>query len=202
MRYVDINKSYHKIYFESCDEFEKIRDICLSEDNWLRNNYTKENLVIENHKGYCVVFDSETHEPMVMGGVFNDGRWPANIARILNRAYVFPNLRRRSIPQLINGYELLHHRMIFPLIEINNYDCYFVTMQNRDKKPTKRWWDIWKYTMNKASNNFWTESEGYVQTYNNNTQTCWQNFVYHEYVPGTFTLPVITQEEWNSLEPG
>jgi hypothetical protein len=139
---------------------------------------------------------------MVMGGVFNDGRWPSNIARILNRAYVFPNLRRRSIPQLINGYELLHHHMIYPLIAINNYDCYFVTMQNRDKKPTKRWWDIWRYTMNEASNNFWTESSGYVQTYNINKQTCWQNFVYHEYVPGTFTLPVITQAEWNLLEPG
>ena len=146
--YVDINKVYSKIYYNTCDEFEQVRELCLAEDNWLRENYTKENLVIEDHTGYCVIYDSITHEPIVMGGVFNDGRWPAHIGRMLNRAYVFPNFRRRSVAQLINGYEVLHHHMIFPLMAANKYTCYFITMQNRDKKSTKRWWDLWKMTMN------------------------------------------------------
>lgn len=200
--YVDINKAYHKIYYETCDEFEKVRAICLEEDNWLRSNYTKENLVIEDHKGYVVVYDSETHVPIVMGGLFNDGRWPAHIGRMLNRAYVFPHMRRRSVAQLINGYEFLHHHMIFPLMAVNDYTCYFITMQNRDKKPTKRWWDLWKMTMNAASNNYWTEAPGYVQACPHMVQKCWQNFIYKELKPGTFTLPTITQEEWAKLIPG
>lgn len=66
--YFAIGKVYHKIYHTSCEEFEAVRNKCLEEDNWLRNNYTKENLVIEDHKGYCVVYNVETHEPIVMGG--------------------------------------------------------------------------------------------------------------------------------------
>jgi hypothetical protein len=95
--------------------------------------------------------------------------------------------------------------MIFPLIEVNNYDAYFVTMQNRDKKPTKRWWNIWKYTMNQASNNFWTEPEGYLQTCPHMVQKCWQNFIYTDIKPGTFNSwnpQVITQDEWEALLPG
>lgn len=200
--YVDINKAYHKIYYRTCDEFEQVRTLCLEEDNWLRSNYTKENLVIEDHKGYVVVYDSETHIPIVMGGLFNDGRWPIHVGRMLNRAYVFPHMRRRSVAQLINGYEFLHHHMIFPLMAVNNYSCYFITMQNRDKKPTKRWWDLWKMTMNAASNNYWTEAPGYVQTCPHMVQKCWQNFIYKELEPNTFTLPSITQEEWEQLIPG
>lgn len=200
--YLDAGRVYHKIYTKSCDEFELVREKCLQEDNWLRKNYTKENLVIEDHAGFCVIYQAETNEPIVMGGVFNDGRWPKNIARMLNRAYVFPTMRRRSIRQLIAGYELLHEHMIFPLMEINNFDSYFITMQNREKKETKEWWNIWKYTFNKASNNFWSESEGYIQTCPHMVQKCWQNFVYKEIVPNSFALPTISQQEWDSLIVG
>lgn len=200
--YFAIGKVYHKIYHTSCEEFEVVRNKCLEEDNWLRNNYTKENLVIEDHKGYCVVYNAETHEPIVMGGLFNDGRWPANIGRMLNRAYVFPYMRRRSIRQLIVGYEMLHDHMIHPLMEINDFNCYFITMQNRDKKDTKTWWELWKYTMNKASNNYWTEPTGYVQACPHMVQKCWQNFIYKELVPGSFTLSVLSQDAWDQLIPG
>jgi hypothetical protein len=200
--YFAIGKVYHKIYYESCDEFEKVRSKCLEENNWLRKNYTEENLVIEDHHGYCVVYNAETHEPIVMGGVFNDGRWPSNIARMLNRAYVFPYMRRKSIRQLIAGYEMLHDHMIFPLISQNNFDSYFITMQNRDKKDTKEWWNVWKYTFNKGGNNFWTESSGYVQTCPHMVQKCWQNFIYKELVPNTFNLSVLSQQEWEHLISG
>jgi len=200
--YFAIGRVYHKIYYENCDEFERVREKCLEENNWLRKNYTKENLIIEDHHGYCVVYNAETNEPIVMGGVFNDGRWPANVARMLNRAYVFPYMRRKSIRQLIAGYEMLHDHMIFPLMADNNFDSYFITMQNREKKDTKEWWNVWKYTFNKASNNYWTESNGYVQSCPHMVKKCWQNFVYKELVSGTFTLPVLSQEEWDLLIPG
>lgn len=200
--YFAIGKVYHKIFYESCDEFEKVRRLCLKEDNWLRKNYTEENLIIEDHSGYCVVYNAETNEPIVMGGLFNDGRYPKNIGRMLNRSYVFPYMRRKSIRQLIEGYRMLHDHMIFPLMSANNYEAYFITMQNREKKETKEWWKIWKYTFNKASNDYWTESDGYVQSCPHQVQKCYQNFIYKELIHGSFNLPVITQEEWNKLIPG
>jgi len=197
----DINGAYHKIYYHTCNEFEHVRELCLSENNWLGKNYTAENLKVEEHTGFCVAYKNGTDEPMVMGGVFNDGRWPANIARMLNRAYVFPKYRSRSQSELTTAFKFLHHHVIFPLIEVNNYDSYFMTMQNRDR-PSKRWWEAWKKSMRDSSNNYWTEAEGYVQTCPFNVQKCWQNFVYHDMVPNTFNLNTITQDEWLLLPEG
>lgn len=197
----DIDMGYHKIYYESCDEFEKVREICLSEDNWLRKNYTSDNLQIEAHHGFVVVYHKITHEPMVMGGVFNDGRWPVNIARMLNRAYVFPNFRSRSQSELTEAFKFLHHHVIFPLIKANTFDSYFMTMQNRER-PSKRWWEAWKKSMHDSSNGYWIEADGYVQSCPFNVQKCWQNFVYHDVVPGTFNLNTITENEWLLLPVG
>jgi len=52
----ELTDTYIKIYYQSTPEFEITRDLCLQEDNWLRSNYTKENLVVEQHTGYGVVY--------------------------------------------------------------------------------------------------------------------------------------------------
>ena len=77
-----------------------------------------------------------------------------------------------------------------PLIEVNNFDSYFMTMQNRER-PSKRWFEAWKKSMRDSSNSYWTETEGYVQTCPFNVQKCWQNFVYHDIVPNTFNLKTL-----------
>ena len=79
------NNTEIKIYYKTDSEFEKVRELCLEEDNWLRYNYTKENLVVEEHTGYGVVYQKSTGKPMVMGGVFNDGRYPKNVAKQINQ---------------------------------------------------------------------------------------------------------------------
>jgi hypothetical protein len=95
------------------------------------------------------------------------------------------------------AYQICHEQLIFPLIEKNNFDCYFITMQNRDKE-TKGWWDIWKRAMSIASGNYWTDGQGYVQTKYIPVQKCWQNFVYH----GPLSLPTITHDQWLQLPRG
>lgn len=42
------------------------------------------------------MFQSNTGEPMVMGGVFNDGRYPQNVAKMVNRLYTFPKFRMNA----------------------------------------------------------------------------------------------------------
>jgi hypothetical protein len=65
----DLANTHIKIYYETCPEFESVRELCLQENNWLRSNYTKENLVVEQHTGYGVVYQKTTGKPMVMGCV-------------------------------------------------------------------------------------------------------------------------------------
>jgi hypothetical protein len=95
MNKYDLNNTHIIIYHKSCDEFEQVRNICLSENNWLRHNYTVENLILEQHSGYGVVYQTSTGKPMVMGGVFNDGRYPNNVAKMINRLYTFPDFRMK-----------------------------------------------------------------------------------------------------------
>lgn len=193
----------YRMFYESTPEFEEIRDLCLSENNWLSENYTRSNLKIENHKGYCLVIDDRNNEPVIMGGVFNDGRYPNYVARILNRLYVFPKYRT-NIRTIADGCSMVHQKLVLPLIEENDFDLYFATMQNRDK-PTKGWWRVWKNSMQKGSDNFWTEREGYIQGCPWNVQKCWQNFVYHEMEPGSFERwnpTIIDHDTWLRLEKG
>lgn len=198
MRYNFSQEDAHcLIYHKSTPEFERVRDECLAEDNWLRKNYTKDSLIIEEHLGYGVVYKTSTGEPMVMGGLYRDPSYPENTARMLNRTYIFPKFRSASLRGLALAYRICHEQLIFPLMEQNNFECYFITMQNRDKE-TKGWWEVWKRAMALASDNHWTDGNGYIQTKDVNVQKCWQNFVYH----GPLTMPTISHEQWLSLPEG
>jgi len=187
------------IYTESCAEFEHVRDICLLEDNWLRDNYTRENLIVENHHGYGVVYQASTMKPMVMCGVFNDGRYPDYVAKMCSRLYTFPEFRMTRT-QMVDAFRIAD-LLVNHLIRVNKFETYFISMQNREGRPNKRWWDAWVSSMNSASNDAWTLGEGYIQTCPHNVQKCWQNYVYK----GDFTKwnpKTILDNEWLLLEVG
>lgn len=198
----ELSNTEIKIYYESNPEFEKVRDICLEENNWLRENYTKENLVIEEHQGYGVVYQKSTGKPMVMGGVYNDQRYPKNVAKMINRLYTFPEFRMKHT-DMTDGFRVTCS-LIDSLLKISNYEIYLITMQNRPRGG-KRWWDVWCHHMDIASNGMWTRGEGYLQTCPWPVQKCWQNFVYYETKPGAFNNwnpQLINDTAWNQLEEG
>jgi hypothetical protein len=202
MNRYDLNNTRIEIYHKTDSEFEKVRELCLEEDNWLRYNYTKENLVIEDHAGYGVVYQTSTGKPMVMGGVFNDSRYPANVAKMINRLYTFPEFRMKPT-DMTDGFRVTCS-LIDKLVAINKYEVYLITMQNRPRGG-KRWWDTWVKHMDIASNSQWTLGKGYIQTCPWPVQKCWQNFVYYETVPGKFAEwdpKIITDNEWHQLEEG
>ena len=198
----DLSDTTIKIYYESDLEFEKVRGLCLEENNWLRNNYTPENLKVEDHTGYGVVYQTSTGKPMVMGGVFNDLHYPKNVAKMINRLYTFPDFRMKPT-DMTDGFRVTCS-LIDALEKINNYDVYLITMQNRNRGG-KRWWDTWVKHMDIASNNKWVLGDGYIQTCPWPVQKCWQNFVYCEKTPGKFAgwnPPRINDTEWDILEEG
>ena len=198
----DLTNTHIKIYYETSPEFEEVRELCLQEDNWLRYNYVKENLVVEQHKGYGVVYQTSTGKPMVMGGVFNDGRYPKNVAKQINRLYTFPEFRMKHT-DMTDGFRVTCS-LIDALEKVNNYDVYLITMQNRPRGG-KRWWDTWVYHMDIASKRKWTLGQGYIQTCPWMVQKCWQNYVYRETKKGSYAEwnpKIIFEEEWQALPEG
>ena len=199
----DLSDTHCKIYYESTPEFEEVRDLCLQEDNWLRNNYIKENLKLEEHTGYGVLYQTSTGKPMVMGGVFNDGRYPSNVAKQINRLYTFPDFRMTAT-DMTDGFRCTC-KLIAELEAVNNYEVYLITMQNRKARPNKGYWKVWRKHMDIASNGAWNEGAGYIQTCPYPVQKCWQNFVWQEKVNGAmleWSPNIIDDTVWLGLEEG
>ena len=181
-----------------------MRGLCLSEGNWLGHNFTKDRLKIEDHKGFNVVFSKQTNEPVVWGGVFNDGRFPNTVARMCNRFYTFPNWRLQNKAGLVAGWNLANQHIIEPLIKLNTYDCYFMGMQTRMKKSTKGYFRVWCNTLQEV-NPKWTTHSEYIQTVPYNNKNCWQNFMYLEVTEGSFNHwnpQTINETTWLELEQG
>ena len=195
---------YHKIYHESNKEFEEIRELCLSENGWLNEIYTRESLVLEKHIGYSVVFDKTTHEPVGMAGLFNDGRYPQNVARHLHREYLFPKYRQHTMQGIVNAFSLYQTHIIEPLNSLANLDCCFIGVQNRYKKKSKGYWKVFSSAATQGLKNF-VLGEGYIQTCPHNVQKCWQNYIYCENVIGAWgqwDKQIIDHEQWLLLDEG
>jgi phosphoribulokinase len=114
--------------------------------------------------------------------------------------YTFPDFRMK-FTDMTDGFRVTCS-LINKLIEINNYDCYLITMQNRPRGG-KRWWDTWVKHMSIASNDMWYTGSGYIQTCNHSVQKCWQNYVYTNDEAFKLWNPnLITHTEWESLPEG
>lgn len=202
MKY-DLSDLECKIFYNSDSQFEEVRNICLQEDNWLKTNYTKENLIVEEHSGYGVIFKSSTGQPMVMGGVFNDGRYPSNVARHLNRLYTFPDFRMKRT-EMVDAFRVACV-LVDELKKVNNYEVYISTMQNRPRRKTHGFWNVWVKNMQQASNNAWNTNDNYIQACPWDVQKCWQHFVWQENTPGAFAKwnpKLISHDVWQTLPEG
>jgi hypothetical protein len=200
----DLDNFQHTIYYESCPEFEEVRELCLSENGWLRDIYTKSALVLEKHVGYTVIYTKDTHEPVGMAGLFNDGRYPSNIARHLHREYLFPKFRQTTRQGIVNGFKLYYKHIVEPLNAISNFDACFVAVQNRYKKDSKGYWNIFSSSACKGMPGF-KLGDGYLQTCPFNVQKCWQNYIYCEHTPGAWNAwqkQIIDHDTWSSLIMG
>jgi hypothetical protein len=200
----DPKNFYHIIFTKSNDKFEQVRQACLQEDNWLRQNFLPENFDLNHYKGYSVIFDNETDEPVAMAGLFNPGRYPVNVAQHLHREYLFPKYRRKTFAGLVSGFALYNEHIVKPLNELNNFNVYFVAMQNRYKKRSKGYWEVFSSALIEGMPG-WKLGEGYLQTCPANVQKCWQNYVYFEQEPGLFNdwqKKTMSQEEWDTLIQG
>ena len=200
----DVSQFTHTMFFEDCAEFEEVRELCLQEDNWLRHIYTKERLNISRHNGFVVVYDKRNGEPVAFAGVYRDERlMPKNIARMVNRTYWFPKYRSKSFEGLKSLWNVSFEHGIKPLIEVNDFEGYYVAIQDR-KRPTVGYFNIWLSGLQSVDPR-WIRSDNMLQTCPHNVKNCWQHFGYLDIKKDTFknwNPNTITLEEWKSLPDG
>ena len=204
-----IENSYHKIYWDNDPEFEEVRELCLQDhNNWLRDNYTRENMDLNDQCGYSVVYRKDTHEPMFMSGMMASGLWDPKIARLMNRLYVFPKFQQRTVQGLAWGWENFEYHMINPLIEANKnrYKAYFISMQSRPGKDPNNWWRACKKTFMMAIDNWTDENEHMIKVCGSDVQKCYHHYFYtnaeENYFENSTKNKLITFDEWKNLPTG
>ena len=188
---------YHKIYTESCDEFEKVRWECLLEKNWLDNNYKPNRFNIEDYDGVSVVYNKHNHEPFAFAGLYTNG-YPAGVAQVAKRMYGFQKYYAKSHRQLVVNWEVVRDHIINPLEEVTPYQFGFIGMQNRSKKKTKGYFEQFARAGIRAMPE-WKVGEGYINACGSNPHpTCWQNYMYCGDI-NIWNPEIITHEKWIAL---
>jgi hypothetical protein len=159
------------------DEWERVRALCLEEDNWLRENYLPHRCKISDHKAFFIAYFHDGR-PIMFGGL---KEFTPNVARMFNRMYGFPYLR--SVKDFHFNHSILA-KDIMPAMEEaigHKYDLMFVSMQQRARKYAGKqgWWKHWCDSWFELTTD-WKVYDGLVQTYPAENATCYQNIVYRE----------------------
>lgn len=178
-------------------EWERVRNLCLEEKNWLRENYLPNRCKISDHRLFFITYYLDGR-PMMFGGI---KEYKENVARIFNRMYAFPYVR--SVKKF-NYHHKIMIKNILPAMENSldkKYDLLFVSMQMRERKYTgeQKWWKYWKDSWFEYATD-WKTTDCLVQTYPAEEASCYQNIVYRD--SSNFTLSdwnpkTITYDEYN-----
>jgi hypothetical protein len=202
---IEVERYNFTIFNKSTDEWKYVQSLCLAEtDNWLIDNYTEKNCIVEDHDIFSIGYTKDTNEPVFFGGIYNNGRYDHRVARALNRFYVFPNFRKPSTMQ--QRLKDIHDSLI-PLMQqfsLVQRDLLFISMQmrKRDYKGEQRWWAMWRKMWMNASVN-WIGPEGLVKVTAGEQPTAYQNIVYKDSENFRFSdwnPKIISFEEFHRLQ--
>jgi len=159
------------------DEWERVRSLCLEEDNWLRENYLPNRCKVSDHKIFFIAYYHDGR-PMMFGGI---KEYTPNVARAFNRMYAFPYVRS---PKKFNYHHGIMINDILTAMENSlgfKYNLLFVSMQMRNRiySGEQRWWKFWKDSWFKWAPD-WQPVDRLVQTCSADVPSCYQNIVYRD----------------------
>lgn len=129
----------------------------------------KEHLLWENYQN----IDLNTYESMILTtcgdlpasfqGIYNNGRWPSNVSRICNRAYINPYFRNKGL-----GLEITWRNIEYTLDNYNRWgkDVLFISRGVQYNNAEVSWRKFEKFCK------FLIEKTGYTLTYDSNLYQC------------------------------
>lgn len=172
------------------EEFERVRNLCLEENNWLQENYTQDKLKITDHDWFCVSYSNDG-DPICFGGLRG---YNSHVGRLFNRFYQFPKYRGSLGSKMysnINQMKAFAQTIrVSTLLSTQKYDLIFISMQQRKSLFRQALW--WKFVKSYFKNNYDWQSfdNGLVQVYEGDLASCYQNIIY--YTKNNYTF-----EDWN-----
>lgn len=179
---------YNQKYINQLQEFTQ------NSNDIYKDNYTIKNLHLKEHLALDCLVDSND-KIFALAGIFNGGRYPNGVYRVLNRLWARDDIRTGQWSPFLTQMFLLDH-----LIEFNKIlDVAFISIQGlKGKRFLNNYW------LNKQAPKWGTGWKMYpkiVKVAPSNKKSGYQYVVYNKKNKNSVSWPNngITEDEYNNL---
>lgn len=178
-------------------EWQYIYDIARNDKtHGLHDNYSNINLDTYEH----MVVNVRDNVPVAFHGIYNNGRWPSNVSRFCNRAYIVPDKRGSSEGLRITGDNI---KYVLDNYDKWNKDVIFISRGVQYDNPSVSYKKFVKFVK------FVSDYTGYqlefddklYQCCNNESKDCYQFCVWYDpkQIRHTLDIKRINIEDYSSL---
>lgn len=190
MKLRKIVHNYTMIIDEYTDIFARFLETIPEYNDKLAENYTPQALMLTKHLSFDCLF-SQDNEVVAFCGVFNNGRYPDEVQRILNRTYINPKFRNYTLSGPGPIWSCTQH--IVPY-QLQQYDIKtaFVSVEGRKGKSFLQRW----IQRAPSRDSEWKLSKRLYQVSDARNKGCYQ---YIAYSGDLWTDDSVTLEEWYDL---
>ena len=155
----------------------------------MAHNYLLENLDLAGHLSFDLLVNDK-NEIVSFAGVYNGGRYPDGVFRILNRTWVAESLRVRH-----GAFPFLTSRLILPVQLANLAKELKLVFVSRDRPSAKYFLRKWR--MHQPDPEQWQISEKMVHVVPEVDKAgCFQYICYRKLQPIEWNPVQISEEEW------
>jgi hypothetical protein len=158
----------------------------------LAKNYSLENIKLHEHLSFDILVN-EKNEIISFAGVYNGGRYPEGVYRILNRTWVHEQYRVSH-----GAFAYLTSKYILPEQLERLHDKLKLVFVSRERLSGKGF--LLKWAQHQPHSEQWKVSEGLVQVVPHiEKQSCYQYICMKEFLPTSWNPKIISADEWRKL---
>lgn len=188
----------YKIVTDNDSDWEALKQIAKDDrTHSLWENYQKFDLNTYEH----MIVNIRDDIPAAFHGIYNNGRWPENISRICNRAYINPYFR-----ELQQGLEITYKNISYVLENYDRWgkDILFISrgvQYDNARVSWKKFQKFCDFLIRKTGFNL--EYDNYLyQCCANPTKDCYQFCVWYDPkgLKNSLDLSKITVDQWIQLD--
>lgn len=187
---------YKTVDTQDADWLSIYKEAQEDQTHWLWNNYQKIELDTYEH----MIVNLRNGEPAAFHGIYNNGRWPKNVSRFCNRAYICPKFR-----DLGQGLEITWKNIKYVLDNYHSWgkEVLFISRGVQYNNVEISWGKFQKFCK------FLTKTTGYDLTWDDRLyqccasecQDCYQFAVWYDPndLKASLEIKSISRQEWIGL---
>jgi hypothetical protein len=167
-------------------------------DDRRKINYSGKRLDLENHLAFDLLLDAASEEVLAFCGVYNGGRYPKGVFRVLNRVYVHPKFRNPKGLFEALGKQTLLSQTLLPF-HLWKYSDEIKTAFVSREAPLGRHF-LKRWLLNNAPDQNWQMKNDLVHVApGGKDQSCFQFVVYRQFEGEEWAPPTIGESDWKNL---